>query len=75
MQCFKNDVLDLSKIKVGKTKVEFVPYNIRVEIDEALAIFDEKMHKKGVEVWMFKSMMSSHFVCSKIVFSIEDTSA
>jgi hypothetical protein len=41
-----------------------------VEIDEALTIFDEKVHKKRVEVLMFKSMMPSLFVCS-----IEDTNA
>jgi len=45
-----NDVLDLSKIEAGKMEFESVPYNIRVEIDEALSIFDEKVHQKGVDM-------------------------
>jgi signal transduction histidine kinase len=45
-----NDVLDLSKIEAGKMEFESVPYNIRLEIDEALSIFDEKVHQKGVDV-------------------------
>lgn len=67
--------MDLSKIKVGKMEFEFVPYNICVEIDEALTIFDEKVHEKRVDVLVLKSMMLSLFVCSKFIFSIEDSRA
>jgi histidine kinase 2/3/4 (cytokinin receptor) len=45
-----NDVLDLSKMEAGKMEFESVPYNIRMEIDEALSVFDGSVHQKGVEV-------------------------
>jgi signal transduction histidine kinase len=45
-----NDVLDLSKMEAGKMDFESVPYNIRMEIDEALSVFDGRVHQKGVEV-------------------------
>jgi hypothetical protein len=38
-----NDVLDLSKIKVTKTKIERTQFDIWNEVDIVLSMFDEKM--------------------------------
>lgn len=43
-------MLDLSKIEAGKMEVESVKFDIRNEIDEIFALFDEKISNKQLEM-------------------------
>ncbi|KAL3683272.1 hypothetical protein R1sor_001294 [Riccia sorocarpa] len=45
-----NEVLDLSKIEAGKMELESVPFDIRVELDDVLCLFEDKVHSKQLEV-------------------------
>ncbi len=45
-----NDVLDLSKIKVGKIKIKCVQFDIWNEVDIVLSMFDEKVFQKQLKV-------------------------
>jgi histidine kinase 2/3/4 (cytokinin receptor) len=47
-----NDVLDLSKVEAGRMELEFVPYNIRNEVDNVFYLFDNKMQQKLIEMSM-----------------------
>jgi histidine kinase 2/3/4 (cytokinin receptor) len=47
-----NDVLDLSKIEAGKMELEYVPFNLRKEVDSVFTLFDEKLQQKKLEVFM-----------------------
>lgn len=45
-----NDVLDLSKIEAGKVELELVTFNVRIVIEEALALFSALAKEKDVDV-------------------------
>jgi hypothetical protein len=45
-----NDVLDLSKIQVRKTKVEHTQFDIWNEVDIVLSMFDEKVFQNQLKV-------------------------
>ncbi|CAM6095245.1 unnamed protein product [Calypogeia fissa] len=45
-----NEVLDLSKIEAGKMELEFVPFDIRSELDDVLCLFEDVVHQKQLEV-------------------------
>ncbi len=45
-----NDVLDLSKIKAIKTKINCVQFDIWNEVDIVLSMFDEKVLQKQLKV-------------------------
>ena len=45
-----NDILDFSKIEAGKLELEIIDFNIRTVIEEAVEIFAQKAHEKGIEL-------------------------
>lgn len=45
-----NDVLDLSKIEAGGMELESVTFDIRLEIDEVISLFEDKVQQKQIEV-------------------------
>ncbi|KAL2622497.1 hypothetical protein R1flu_002702 [Riccia fluitans] len=45
-----NEVLDLSKIEAGKMELESVSFDLRVELDDVLCLFEDKVHSKRLEV-------------------------
>ncbi|KAL2641300.1 hypothetical protein R1flu_008887 [Riccia fluitans] len=45
-----NEVLDLSKIEAGKMELESVPFDIRVELDDLLCLFEDKVNEQKLEV-------------------------
>ncbi|BBN00910.1 arabidopsis histidine kinase 2/3/4 (cytokinin receptor) [Marchantia polymorpha subsp. ruderalis] len=45
-----NEVLDLSKIEAGKMELESVPFDLRVELDDLLCLFEDKVNEKKLEV-------------------------
>jgi histidine kinase 2/3/4 (cytokinin receptor) len=45
-----NEVLDLSKIEAGKMELESVPFDLRMEVDDVLCLFEEVVHQKDLEV-------------------------
>ncbi|KAL3691430.1 hypothetical protein R1sor_005081 [Riccia sorocarpa] len=45
-----NEVLDLSKIEAGKMELESVSFDLRMELDDVLCLFEDKVHSKQLEV-------------------------
>ncbi|KAL3677673.1 hypothetical protein R1sor_020629 [Riccia sorocarpa] len=45
-----NEVLDLSKIEAGRMELESVPFDLRVELDDLLCLFEDKVNEKKLEV-------------------------
>ncbi|CAM6097552.1 unnamed protein product [Calypogeia fissa] len=45
-----NEVLDLSKIEAGRMELESVPFDLRMELDDVLCLFEDKVHQKQIEV-------------------------
>jgi two-component system sensor histidine kinase BarA len=45
-----NDILDYSKIDAGKLHLDCIPLNIRVCIDEVLALIAPNAHQKGIDL-------------------------
>ncbi|MEW6208933.1 MAG: response regulator [Acidobacteriota bacterium] len=45
-----NDLLDLSKIEAGKTRIETSDFNLRDTVEEAVEILAERAHAKGLEL-------------------------
>ncbi len=45
-----NDILDLSKIEAGKLELEYEPVNVRRIIREIAQMFQQRLHKKGIEM-------------------------
>ncbi|BBN13039.1 arabidopsis histidine kinase 2/3/4 (cytokinin receptor) [Marchantia polymorpha subsp. ruderalis] len=58
-----NEVLDLSKIEAGKMELESVAFDLRVELDDVLCLFEDKVHNKQLEV-----LALVHDAVPKIVF-------
>lgn len=45
-----NDILDLSKIEAGRLKLEVIGFNPRQAVEEAMDLFAETIHSKGLEL-------------------------
>ncbi len=45
-----NDILDFSKIEAGKIDLEHVPFSLRENIEDTVAVFAERAHTKGLEL-------------------------
>ena len=45
-----NDVLDFSKIEAGKLDVEFIPFELRESLGEAMKALSFRAHQKGLEL-------------------------
>lgn len=45
-----NDILDFSKIEAGKLDLEVVEFNLHQIVDEAVDLFAERAHVKGIEL-------------------------
>ncbi|KAG5249689.1 histidine kinase [Salix suchowensis] len=50
-----NEVLDQAKIESGKIELEAMQFDLRVIMDEVLALFSGKAHEKGVELAVYVS--------------------
>jgi signal transduction histidine kinase/DNA-binding response OmpR family regulator len=48
-----NDLLDLSKIEAGKTRIESQDFNLRDTVEEAVEMLAERAHAKGLELVSF----------------------
>ena len=48
-----NDILDFSKIEAGKLSLENVEFNVRESVESIMDIFDEPIHRKGLELAVF----------------------
>jgi two-component system, sensor histidine kinase and response regulator len=47
-----NDVLDYSKIEVGKIEIESTPFDLEVEIETVVRVFEETARQRGIELRM-----------------------
>ncbi len=45
-----NDILDFSKIEAGRMELESIPFLIHETIEEAVGLFAEAAHRKGLEL-------------------------
>ena len=45
-----NDILDLSKIESGQVVLENIPFNLRNELDDSIAMLGEQAYAKGLEL-------------------------
>jgi len=45
-----NDLLDFSTIEAGKLELETAPFCLRATVEESVAMFAEKAHRKGLEL-------------------------
>ena len=45
-----NDILDFSKIEAGKLEIEYVPFEIRATIQDAIELLAERSDAKGLEI-------------------------
>ena len=45
-----NDILDYSKIEVGKLKLESIDFDLRESVEDVMQLFAEKAHQKGIEL-------------------------
>ena len=47
-----NDVLDYSKIEVGKIEIESTPFDLEVEVETVVRVFEETARQRGIELRM-----------------------
>ncbi len=47
-----NDVLDYSKIEVGKIEIESTPFDLEVEAETVVRVFEEAARQRGIELRM-----------------------
>ena len=47
-----NDVLDYSKIEVGKIEIESTPFDLEVEVETVVRVFEEAARQRGIELRM-----------------------
>lgn len=45
-----NDILDFSKIEAGKLKLEYIPFNVRECVEDAITLMAPNAHEKGLEL-------------------------
>ncbi|NQZ59288.1 MAG: response regulator, partial [Lentisphaeraceae bacterium] len=45
-----NDILDFSKIEAGKLELEYIPFNLRQNLEEAIDILAQKAAESGIEL-------------------------
>src|SRR4028119_1621569 len=45
-----NDILDLSKIEVGKLEIEPIPFDLLLAVEETAAIMVSKVDEKGLDL-------------------------
>src|SRR4028119_130010 len=45
-----NDILDLSKIEVGKLEIEPIPFNLLLAVEETAAMMVSKSEEKGLDL-------------------------
>jgi PAS domain S-box-containing protein len=48
-----NDLLDLSRIEAGKTRIEPEDFNLREAVEETVELLSERAHAKGLELVCF----------------------
>ena len=58
-----SDILDFSKIEAGKLSLEYLPFNLRVAVDDALAMNSPSAHSKNLEIHsIFQPNVPCHVV-------------
>jgi signal transduction histidine kinase len=48
--CIINDILDFSKIESGMLELEYIDFELRTTVEDAVELLAEQAHKKGLEL-------------------------
>ncbi|HMV52500.1 MAG TPA: ATP-binding protein [Rhodocyclaceae bacterium] len=59
-----NDILDFSKIEAGRLELEAVEFDLRLLLEDTLAVFSRQATEKGIALRLDRHALAPHFIRS-----------